>query len=103
MASLPFANLALAGLYREAGTRVRNYYCRTECGCEWTDIWLPHSDDECPWCGARHVSPYKSEDVEVTMTNVATLKTSSRIRVLNDNFRSTFLGGQMGSLSCPWA
>ena len=83
--------------------RVRNYYCRTECGCEWTDIWLPHSDDECPWCRARHVSPYKSEDVEVTMTNVATLKTSSRIRVLNDNFRSTFLGGQMGSLSCPWA
>jgi Protein of unknown function (DUF3768) len=30
-----------------------------------------------------------------TMTNVATLKTSTRIRVLNDNFRSTFLGGQV--------
>jgi Protein of unknown function (DUF3768) len=30
-----------------------------------------------------------------TMTNVATLKTSTRIRVLNDNFRSTFLGGKI--------
>jgi Protein of unknown function (DUF3768) len=29
------------------------------------------------------------------MTNVATLKTSTRIRVLNDNFRSTFIGGQV--------
>src|SRR5262249_5522643 len=30
-----------------------------------------------------------------TMTNVATLKTSARVRVLNDNFRATFLGGQV--------
>jgi Protein of unknown function (DUF3768) len=30
-----------------------------------------------------------------TMTNVATLNKSARIRVLNDNFRSTFLGGQV--------
>jgi hypothetical protein len=29
------------------------------------------------------------------MTNVATLKTSTRIRVLNDNFRTTFLGGRV--------
>jgi hypothetical protein len=31
----------------------------------------------------------------VAMHNVATLKKSARIRVLNDNFRSTFLGGQV--------
>jgi hypothetical protein len=30
-----------------------------------------------------------------TMTDVATHKTSTRIRVLNDNFRSTFIGGQV--------
>jgi hypothetical protein len=30
-----------------------------------------------------------------TMTNVATLKKSARTRVLNDNFRSTFLGGRI--------
>jgi Protein of unknown function (DUF3768) len=29
------------------------------------------------------------------MTNVAILKKSARTRVLNDNFRSTFLGGQV--------
>jgi tetratricopeptide (TPR) repeat protein len=29
------------------------------------------------------------------MTDVATLKTSTRIRVLNDNFRSRFIGGQV--------
>jgi Protein of unknown function (DUF3768) len=30
-----------------------------------------------------------------TMSNVAVLKTSTRIRVLNDNFRSTFIGGRV--------
>jgi hypothetical protein len=30
-----------------------------------------------------------------TMSDVATLKSSARIRVLNDNFRSTFIGGQV--------
>jgi hypothetical protein len=29
------------------------------------------------------------------MNRVAALKTSDRIRVLNDNFRSTFIGGQV--------
>jgi hypothetical protein len=29
------------------------------------------------------------------MSNVATLAKSNRIRVLNDNFRSTFIGGQV--------
>ena len=29
------------------------------------------------------------------MSNVATFKQSARVRVLNDNFRSTFLGGQV--------
>jgi hypothetical protein len=44
--------------------RFRNYYCCTECGWEWTDIWLPHCVDDCPWCDARNVSPHKSEDLE---------------------------------------
>ena len=29
------------------------------------------------------------------MTDVLALKASNRIRVLNDNFRSTFIGGQV--------
>jgi hypothetical protein len=32
------------------------------------------------------------------MTNVLALKTSDRIRILNDNFRSTFIGGQVRAL-----
>jgi hypothetical protein len=43
--------------------RFRNYYRCTECGCEWIDIWSAQCDD-CPWCNARHMSPYKSEDAE---------------------------------------
>ena len=42
----------------------RNYYRCAECGCEWTDVWSAQCDDDCPWCGARHMSPYKSEDIE---------------------------------------
>jgi DNA-directed RNA polymerase subunit RPC12/RpoP len=42
----------------------RNFYRCSECGSKWTDIWPAQCDDDCPWCGARHMSPYKSEDVE---------------------------------------
>ncbi len=41
----------------------RNYY-RCKCGHEWTDVWSATCDDDCPLCGSRHYSPYKSEDVE---------------------------------------
>ena len=44
--------------------KFRNYYRCAECGCEWTDVWSAQCDDDCPWCGARHMSPYTSEDVE---------------------------------------
>jgi hypothetical protein len=44
--------------------RFRNF-CRCDnCGNEWTDVWSAQCDDDCPLCGARHMSPYKSEDVE---------------------------------------
>jgi DNA-directed RNA polymerase subunit RPC12/RpoP len=52
-------------LDREAtAIRFRNYYRCAQCGRQWTDIWSAQCDDDCPWCGARHMSPYKSEDVE---------------------------------------
>lgn len=41
----------------------RNYYRCARCGEEWTDDWSATCDDDCPHCGARHMSPYKSEDV----------------------------------------
>ena len=42
----------------------RNFYRCAKCGQEWTDIWPAQCDDDCPFCGARHMSPYKSEDAE---------------------------------------
>ena len=42
----------------------RNYYRRAKCGFEWTDISSAQCDDDCPYCGARHMSPFKGEDVE---------------------------------------
>jgi DNA-directed RNA polymerase subunit RPC12/RpoP len=42
----------------------RNYYRCANCGGEWNDVWSAQCDDDCPHCGARHMSPYESEDVE---------------------------------------
>jgi DNA-directed RNA polymerase subunit RPC12/RpoP len=42
----------------------RNYYHCPTCHREWTDEWSATCDDDCPHCGARHISPYKSKDVE---------------------------------------
>ncbi len=40
--------------------QIRNYYHWAERGREWTDLWSAQCDDDCPYCGARHMSPYKS-------------------------------------------
>jgi DNA-directed RNA polymerase subunit RPC12/RpoP len=42
----------------------RNHYRCARCNETWTDEWSATCDDDCPHCGARHMSPYKSEDVE---------------------------------------
>lgn len=39
-----------------------NYYRCPECEHEWEDEWSCQVDDDCPECGARHISPYDSED-----------------------------------------
>src|SRR3979490_412886 len=53
----------------------------------WTDEWSAQCDDDCPHCGARHMSPYKSED--------ATEGDENKIALLNDAFRRTFRGGKV--------
>jgi DNA-directed RNA polymerase subunit RPC12/RpoP len=77
----------------------RNFYRCAECSREWTDEWSAQCDDDCPNCGARHISPYKSEDVQRedvrTKTNGIARARLNRIKVLNDNFRRTFTGGQV--------
>jgi DNA-directed RNA polymerase subunit RPC12/RpoP len=42
----------------------RNFYRCAACGHEWTDEWSATHDDDCPHCGARHMSPCKSEEME---------------------------------------
>ena len=42
----------------------RNYYQCARCRQEWTDVWSAQCDDDCPFCNAGHMSPYRSEDVE---------------------------------------
>ena len=40
-----------------------NYYICERCDGTWTDVWSAMCDDDCPHCGARHMSPFKSEEL----------------------------------------
>ena len=39
-----------------------NYRC-ARCDYEWQDEWSCTCEDDCPQCDARHMSPYKSDDL----------------------------------------
>ena len=41
----------------------RNHYTCYRCGCTWEDEWSCMCDDDCPRCGARHMSPSDSDDL----------------------------------------
>jgi len=45
----------------------RNYYRCARCRHEWSDEWSATCDDDCPKCGARHMSPYDSDNLTVIM------------------------------------
>src|ERR1700745_2589573 len=38
-----------------------NFYKCARCKRVWTDQWSATCDDDCPHCGARHMSPFDSE------------------------------------------
>jgi len=40
-----------------------NHYRCARCERTWRDEWSCMCDDDCPHCGARHMSPYVSEDL----------------------------------------
>ena len=44
-----------------------NYYNCARCGRDWTDEWSCMCDDDCPHCGARHMSPFESDDLTHTI------------------------------------
>jgi hypothetical protein len=41
----------------------RSEYQCYRCNCEWEDEWSAGCDDDCPACGARHISASKSDDL----------------------------------------
>jgi predicted nucleic acid-binding Zn-ribbon protein len=41
----------------------RNYYWCARCSRVWSDDWSCMCDDDCPHCGARHMSPFASDDL----------------------------------------
>jgi hypothetical protein len=45
----------------------RNHYQCDRCGGEWADWWSSMCDDDCPSCGARHMSPDRSDDLSVVI------------------------------------
>jgi Zn-finger nucleic acid-binding protein len=40
-----------------------NFYQCARCRRSWTDQWSSLCDDNCPHCGARHISPHDSEEL----------------------------------------
>jgi len=40
-----------------------NHYKCDRCGKTWDDEWSCMCDDDCPHCGARHMSPSDSDDL----------------------------------------
>lgn len=41
----------------------RNHYVCARCSHKWSDAWPCMCDDDCPGCGARHMTPYESDDL----------------------------------------
>jgi hypothetical protein len=41
----------------------RNHYTCEICAFAWADEWSSACGDDCPHCGARHMSPHESDDL----------------------------------------
>ena len=54
---------ALCYLVLSDKPRFRNHYKCPECSTTWADEWDAACDDDCPECGQRHITPYKSDDI----------------------------------------
>jgi len=67
----------------------RNHYRCARCGKTWISEWSATCEDDCPHCGAWHMSPHKSEDADPPEDGAKARK----IAELNDAFRTTFQGG----------
>jgi hypothetical protein len=45
----------------------RNYYQCERCDNKWADDWSSKCDDDCPACGARHMTPSHSDDMGIVI------------------------------------
>lgn len=50
-------------LYEATEIIFLNHYKCPDCGYAWDDEWTATCDDDCPTCGARHISPESSEEI----------------------------------------
>jgi rubrerythrin len=41
----------------------RNFYECPECHHQWSDTWSAMSDDTCPACQLKNITPYHSDDI----------------------------------------
>ncbi|GAN97733.1 hypothetical protein Geu3261_0240_008 [Komagataeibacter europaeus NBRC 3261] len=39
---------------------LENFYRCSDCHEEWVEPWECEIDEDCPHCGTRHITPYKS-------------------------------------------
>ena len=46
-----------------------NHYICEDCDATWTDEWSCMCDDDCPNCDARHMAPFKSDDLTEVIEN----------------------------------
>ena len=49
----------------------RNHYRCERCGRTWIDEWSCMCDDDCPHCGARHMSPVASDDLSEIVEEIS--------------------------------
>jgi predicted nucleic acid-binding Zn-ribbon protein len=40
-----------------------NFYRCVRCKRQWADQWSSQCEDDCPHCGARHMSPHDAEEL----------------------------------------
>lgn len=45
----------------------RNHYRCARCNRTWTDEWSCTCDDDCPHCGARHMTPFESGELTIVI------------------------------------
>src|SRR5882672_11428463 len=57
------AEIIVCDLRRPRMAWFLNFYRCARCKRIWTDEWSCTCDDDCPHCGARHMSPFDSENL----------------------------------------